>query len=888
MTRAGVTPLMRQYYEIKNKYPGTILLFRVGDFYETFADDAITVSKELGITLTKRNNGGDQTPLAGFPHHALDTYLPKLVRKGHRVAVCDQTQDPEEAKLQRKIVEREVTEIVTPGTALSDRLLDHQHNNYLLAAFNLGEIWGTAYADISTAEFYVHETDLKGHLQLVNSLQPAEILLPHRWKKQLQDPYHAFTITWMDDWIYEGDFTYQRLTDHFQTHSLKGYGVESMKTALVAAGALLHYVNEAQKNTLSHLRKIKPLDWSDTMLLDSSTKRNLELTATLQEGSGDGSLIAMLDLTCTPMGARLLRRRVQQPLRHPESIQQRLDAVDHLHASKEKRAHVRDPLQHIGDLERLMSRIALGRCSARELRRLGEALAYVAPLKASLLDIQDPLLQQIEVRLEPLDELRQALEAAIVDDPPAGIRDGGFIRTGYSEALDFWRNLANNSKTIVAGIHQDLIRATGINSLKLGYNKVFGYYIEVTKTHQEKIPDYFIRKQTLVNAERYITPELKEVEEKILNAEAEMNTLEESLFESLRLYVAGFTEQVQELAQAIAELDVYQCLAEVAHRNHYVKPVINDLDEIHIVGGRHPVVEKSLPLGEPFIPNDIRVDNQEQQILIITGPNMAGKSLILRQTGLIVLLAQMGSFVPATSAAIGVVDKIFTRVGASDNLAAGESTFLVEMNEAANILNNATSKSLLLWDEVGRGTSTFDGLSIAWSLVEFLHNHPSVAAKTLFATHYHELNELANRYPRIRNYNVQVQEYGGKIVFLRKLIPGGADHSYGIQVAAMAGLPEAVLIRAREILNSLESHSLTVTYGDTVMDPPITVPAKDSAKQWARTLPTQDSIPQLTLFQPESDPTVQAVIDKLKASEVDRMTPLEALMLLSELRRSLS
>jgi len=879
---------MRQYYEIKNKYPGTILLFRVGDFYETFAGDAVTVSKELGITLTKRNNGGDQTPLAGFPYHALDTYLPKLVKKGYRVAVCDQTQDPEEAKLQRKIVEREVTEIVTPGTALSDRLLDHHRNNYLLAVYHHGNTWGTAYADISTAEFYIHETDQKEHQQLVNSLQPAEILLPHRWKKQLDEAYQAFTITWMDDWIYEGDFTYQRLTDHFQTHSLKGFGVESMKTGLVAAGALLHYVQEAQKHTLSHLKKIKPLDWSDTMLLDSATKRNLELTATMQDGSGDGSLISMLDVTCTPMGARLLRRRIQQPLRNPEPIQGRLDAVEQLHSLNERRQRVRASLQPIGDLERLMSRIALGRCSARELRRLEEALSHIAPLKETLVGIEDPLLLEIEQRLIPMDELRHTLDSAIVDEPPAGIRDGGFIREGYSEALDQWRNLANNSKAIVAGIHQDLIRTTGINSLKLGYNKVFGYYIEVTKTHNEKIPDFFIRKQTLVNAERYITPELKEVEEKILRAEEEISTLEESLFESLRSHVATYTEQVQELAQAIAELDVYQCLAEIAFRNHYVKPVINDQDLIHIVGGRHPVVEKSLPLGEPFIPNDITVDNQEQQILIITGPNMAGKSLILRQTGLIVLMAQMGSFVPATSAVIGVVDKIFTRVGASDNLAAGESTFLVEMNEAANILNNATSKSLLLWDEVGRGTSTFDGLSIAWSLVEYLHHHPGVAAKTLFATHYHELNELANRYPRIRNYNVQVQEYGGKIVFLRKLIPGGADHSYGIQVAAMAGLPEGVLTRAREILQNLESHTLTVTSSDEGLKQDLLMPQKMPGKTLTHSIPTQPSQPQLPLFQAELDPHLQTIIEKIKASDVDRMTPIDALMLLSELRRLLS
>ena len=892
MSKTATTPLMRQYHDIKHKYPGTILLFRVGDFYETFADDAVTVSKELGITLTKRNNGGDQTPLAGFPYHALDNYLPKLIRRGYRVAVCEQTQDPEEAKAQRKIVEREVTEIVTPGTALSDKLLDHKRNNYLVSSYKQGSVWALAWADISTAEFFIAQTDELEHGQLLASLQPSELLIPKKFKKEAETIFRTQNITFIDDWIYEGDFAYKLLLDHFKTHSLKGFGVEDIEIAHVAAGALLHYVSETQRGMMSNIKRLRPFEPSDTMMLDPATKRNLELTTSMLEGGTDGTLISILDETCTAMGGRLLRRRVHAPRRDLSEIKRRLNAVEVLVKQSGLRNDVRDELHHMGDLERLISRISLGRCNARDMVQLKLSIQQLPKIKLHITGLQDPVYDSINARLRLLIEVQERIATALVDEPPLGIRDGGMIRDGFSSELDELREIARNGKTYVAKIQQELIRSTGISSLKLGYNRVFGYYIEVTKIHQNKVPEYFIRKQTLVNAERYITPELKEIEEKIVSAEEKMNSLEESIFNELRVFISEYTEEIQDIAAAIAELDILQSLAEVAFRYNYVKPEVDEGDTISIVAGRHPVVERNLPAGEPFIPNDIDLNNRDQQLLMITGPNMAGKSIILRQTGLIVLMAQIGSYVPAQSAHIGIVDKIFTRVGASDNLAAGESTFLVEMNEAANILNNATPKSLILLDEVGRGTSTFDGLSIAWSLAEYLHNNPNVAAKTLFATHYHELNELESRYERIKNFNVQVREFDGKVVFLRKLVRGGADHSYGIQVAAMAGLPDVVISRARQILSNLESHTLEVQANGNESSI-ITIEAAKAAQQKKAALhglehtPNQDKVPQLSLFQMNVDPRHEMIFNKLNAADTDRMTPIEALMLLSELRRLL-
>ncbi len=879
------TPLMRQYFEIKDKYPGTILLFRVGDFYETFSYDAELVSRELGITLTKRNNGGDQTPLAGFPYHALDSYLPKLVKKGFKVAICEQTEDPETAKKAgRKIVEREVQEITTPGITLSDKLLDHNRNNYILSVHLTGSAAGVAFSDISTGEFALSQLSEYALQTLVNTLQPSEVIVSKTASKQLPHYLSNLNISTQDNWMYEGDYAYKLLTDHFKTHSLKGFGVEELNHAQVAAGALLHYMQENQKAYLKHIRRLYAYQSGDFMELDAATKRNLELTSSIQEGGTEGTLISILDKNETPMGARLLRKWMMRPLKNLKGIRQRLNAVDQLHEDHEQRAKLREELEQVGDLERLISRICVGRANGRDLVNLKDSLAQIPAVKVLLGNTEDEYLQDISSRLRFLLEAKEHIETSISDEPPAGLRDGGIIREGFSEELDELRDIARNGKQYLAGIKEQLSKESGIPSLKIGYNKVFGYYIEVTNAHKDKVPETFIRKQTLVNAERYITPELKEIEEKILSAEDKSKMLEYELFEEVRLFVSEFAEEIQAVAQAIAELDVLQSFAEVAFKNNYCKPEMLDSDVIDIKAGRHPVVEKSLPLGEPFIPNDIYLDNSEHQILIITGPNMAGKSIVLRQTGLIVLLAQIGSFVPAKSASIGLVDKIFTRVGASDNLAAGESTFLVEMNEAANILNNATPRSLILLDEVGRGTSTFDGLSIAWSLAEFLHNNAAKAAKTLFATHYHELNELESMYERIKNFNVQVKEHDGKVIFLRKLVKGGADHSYGIQVANMAGLPEILINRAKEILHNLESHSLDITNSNGKLNGEAPK-KKKAASNLSSKLEKQEEIEQMSLFGSMSDPRVETLLNKLEACDPNRMTPVESLLLLSELKR---
>ena len=879
------TPLMRQYFEIKEKHPGTVLLFRVGDFYETFSDDAVLISQELGITLTKRNNGGDQTPLAGFPYHALDTYLPKLVKRGFRVAICEQTEDPESAKKAgKKIVDREVTEITTPGITMSEKLLQHKRNNYIASVFWAGGTAGVAFSDISTGEFALSQISKPELESLLQSLQPAEILLQKKYKNNLPADLKDYNITHIEDWVYEGDYGYKLLTDHFKTHSLKGYGVEDLEIAHTAAGSLLHYMQETQKSSLGHLRRLYAYENADYMSLDGSTKRNLELTSSMQEGGTEGTLISILDETSTAMGGRLLRKWIMRPMKQIKPIEGRLEAVEVLVKDHVRREDLREELGQVGDLERLISRISVGRTNARDLKQLQLSLEQVPKVKMQIANSDNFLLGSINERLKMMIDLQERIEKALVDEPPASIRDGGMFADGFDEDLDELREIARDGKTYIAKIKDKLAKEAGIPSLKIGYNKVFGYYIEVTNTHKDKVPEHFIRKQTLVNSERYITPELKEVEEKVLSAEDRSKTLEGELFEELRMYVADFADEIQQIAQALAELDCIQSLAEVAFRNSYVRPEVNEGDVIDVKRGRHPVVEKTLPAGEPFIPNDIHLDNSEFQILMITGPNMAGKSIILRQTGLLVLMAQIGSFVPAEKATIGLVDKIFTRVGASDNLAAGESTFLVEMNEAANILNNATPKSLILLDEVGRGTSTFDGLSIAWSLSEYLHNKPEVAAKTLFATHYHELNELESRYERIKNFNVQVKEHDGKVIFLRKLVRGGADHSYGIQVANMAGLPDVVINRAKEILTNLESHSLDVSHeGNGAIGK--TAKKKEAARKTVQEVEKQQQLPQMTLFGSQMDPNVETLLNKLEASDPERMTPIEALLMLSELKR---
>ena len=886
MSAKKQTPLMRQYNQIKEEHPQTILLFRVGDFYETFGLDAELVSRELGITLTKRNNGGDQTPLAGFPFHALDSYLPKLVNKGFKVAICEQTEDPESAKKAgRKIVEREVTEITTPGLSLSEKVLNHNRNNYIFSIYKEGTTLGCAFADISTGEFGALECEDQEIDAILSMFEPSELVIAASQKKWANERFSFLNISLADSWMYEGEYARDQLLSHFNTHSLKGFGVESMELAQRAAGVLLQYIKDNQKRVMGHIRRMYRYEQSDYMSLDSSTKRNLELSSSMHEGKLEGSLISVLDQTITPMGGRLLRRWLTHPLKKLDSIQLRLKRVEILFEQRTVRTDIRESLKKIGDLERLISRICVGRCSARDIRQLGYSLQVIPELMAHTAELESDTLGQELQSLPDSSEWVDYIEKHIADEPPATIRDGGIIRTGWNPELDELRDIAQNGKKYIAKIKDALTQEVGIPSLKIGYNKVFGYYIEVTNAHKDKVPDHFIRKQTLVNAERYITPELKEIEEKILSAEDKSKALEADLFEQVREHLAQFADGIQRIATVISTLDVYQSLAQIAFTNGYVKPELDQGSTLEIIKGRHPVVERSLPVGEPFIPNDIRLDQQDEQIMIITGPNMAGKSIILRQTGLIVLLAQIGSYVPAERARIGLVDKIFTRVGASDNLAAGESTFLVEMNEAANILNNATEHSLILLDEVGRGTSTFDGLSIAWALAEYLHNHVPVAAKTLFATHYHELNALESMYERIVNYNVQVREHEGKVVFLRKLVRGGADHSYGIQVANMAGLPKELIQRAQVILEELEGQRLEIQ--DSSENIAQTKVRKDAGKHLSNKVQPLAETDQMSLFAVATDPILEELRNKIEAIDPNKLSPMQALLLIDEWKKLL-
>ena len=886
MSAKKQTPLMRQYNQIKEEHPQTILLFRVGDFYETFGSDAELVSRELGITLTKRNNGGDQTPLAGFPFHALDSYLPKLVNKGFKVAICEQTEDPESAKKAgRKIVEREVTEITTPGLSLSEKVLNHNRNNYIFSIYKEGITLGCAFADISTGEFGALECEDQEIDAILSMFEPSELVIAASQKKWANERFSFLNISLADSWMYEGEYARDQLLSHFNTHSLKGFGVESMELAQRAAGVLLQYIKDNQKRVMGHIRRMYRYEQSDYMSLDSSTKRNLELSSSMHEGKLEGSLISVLDQTITPMGGRLLRRWLTHPLKKLDSIQLRLKRVEILFEQRTVRTDIRESLKKIGDLERLISRICVGRCSARDIRQLGYSLQVIPELMAHTTELESDTLGQELQSLPDSSEWVDYIEKHIADEPPATIRDGGIIRTGWNPELDELRDIAQNGKKYIAKIKDALTQEVGIPSLKIGYNKVFGYYIEVTNAHKDKVPDHFIRKQTLVNAERYITPELKEIEEKILSAEDKSKALEADLFEQVREHLAQFADGIQRIATVISTLDVYQSLAQIAFTNGYVKPELDQGSTLEIIKGRHPVVERSLPVGEPFIPNDIRLDQQDEQIMIITGPNMAGKSIILRQTGLIVLLAQIGSYVPAERARIGLVDKIFTRVGASDNLAAGESTFLVEMNEAANILNNATEHSLILLDEVGRGTSTFDGLSIAWALAEYLHNHVPVAAKTLFATHYHELNALESMYKRIVNYNVQVREHEGKVVFLRKLVRGGADHSYGIQVANMAGLPKELIQRAQVILEELEGQRLEIQ--DSSENIAQTKVRKDAGKHLSNKVQPLAETDQMSLFAVATDPILEELRNKIEAIDPNKLSPMQALLLIDEWKKLL-
>lgn len=865
----SATPLMAQYHKIKNQHPDTILLFRVGDFFETFEDDAKTASKVLGITLTKRANGkAGEVPLAGFPHHAIDAYLPKLVKAGYRVAVCEQTENPKFAK---GIVKRDVVEVVTPGVVFSDKLLEHKKSNYLASIFLSDNFAGISYCDISTGEFYTFESPILKISEQIEIIQPAEIITAKKQFAEINDivnqtKYHC-KITRVDDWVFTSDYANDLLKEQFKTQTLKGFGIENLFSGIITAGSILYYLKDTQKSNLSHITKISLYNSSEYMYLDLSTKRNLEILYTMQDGQREGSLISVLDKTKTAMGARLLKKWINAPLRNKDQIDKRLECVEDFYKNKSLRKNLQNEFKEIGDLERLISKVCINRANPRELVYLKNSIKKIPILKQLLDQSKSEIVGLINSKLFDLEEIFEKVELAIVDDPPISITDGGIIRNGFNEELDELRDLSINAKSWIANLQKTERERSNIPSLKVSYNKVFGYYIEISNAHKNKIPENYVRKQTLVNGERYITPELKEYEDKILNAEENIGNLEYQLFNEVRLVVANEAEKIQKNAQLIAMLDCYLSFAECADEFNYVKPEITNSDELSVKNGRHPVVERILPAGDKFTPNDYFLKNSDTQIIILTGPNMAGKSVYLRQIGLIVLLAQIGSFVPAETAKIGIVDRIYTRVGASDNISAGESTFLVEMQEAANILNNATSKSLILLDEIGRGTSTFDGLSIAWAITEYLHENPNMNAKTLFATHYHELNEMSEIFPRIKNFKVEVREYDDKVIFLHKVSSGGADHSYGIQVAQMAGLPDFVTKRAKQILLNLEDKELT----------PYEIKKQKIQKFKQNEL-------QINLFEMKDE----ELRNEIANISVDNMTPIEALNALNELKKKIN
>ncbi|MGM9510825.1 DNA mismatch repair protein MutS [Larkinella sp. GY13] len=876
------TPLNRQYNQIKVKYPGAILLFRVGDFYETFGEDAIKASRILGITLTKRNNGGANEDLAGFPHHSLDTYLPKLVRAGERVAICDQLEDPAMAK---GIVKRGVTELVTPGVSFNDNVLDTRRNNYLAAVhFAKGSgadaQFGVAFLDISTGEFLTSQGNAAYADKLLQSFNPSEILFCKKYRKdfveQFGDKFNTYTL---DDWAFTYDFAYPLLTQHFQTSSLKGFGVEGLTDGIVAAGVILHYLNETEHKDIDHIARLTRLEEDKYVWLDRFTIRNLELVASQQDGGIP--LIQILDQTVTPMGARLLRKWLLLPLKDKPLIEERLNTVELLKNGHGDAAQGADGpslreslelhLKQIGDLERLISKVAVRRISPREMVQLKRSLSHILPIKELLITAlaQQPMTSSIKKYADQLNActfLVDKIEAELRDEAPVVSNQGGMIKSGVNADLDGLHAIAFSGKDYLVQLQNREVQRTGISSLKVAYNKVFGYYLEVSNAHKSRVPAEWIRKQTLVNAERYITPELKEYEDKILNAEDQIFSIEQRMFNDLVLAAGEYVNHIQQNARVISVLDVLASFARIAEKNRYTKPTITNSKVLQIKDGRHPVIEQQLPPGEPYVPNDLYLDDETQQIIIITGPNMAGKSALLRQTALIVLMAQTGSFVPASEAEIGIVDKIFTRVGASDNLSRGESTFMVEMTETASILNNLSERSLVIMDEIGRGTSTYDGVSIAWSIAEYLHNHPTYRAKTLFATHYHELNELATDMPRIKNFNVAVKEMGNKVIFLRKLKEGGSEHSFGIHVAQMAGMPTGIVSRAGEILQQLESQREG---------------SGDTKREALRDLPRASDIT-LKIFE-AGDPKAEAIKEKLRKLDINTLTPIEALLKLNEL-----
>ena len=872
----ALTPMMKQFFDLKAKHPDAVLLFRCGDFYETYCDDAVVASSILGITLTRRNNGGSAgaTEMAGFPYHALDTYLPKLIRAGKRVAICDQLEDP---KLTKKLVKRGITELVTPGVAMNDNVLNYKENNFL-AAIQFGvvsgklqktSLCGVAFLDISTGEFMVGEGTIDYVEKLLINFQPKEVLVERVRKGDFEEFFgNRFFTFELDDWVFTDYSARQKLLRHFGVQSLKGFGIEHLACGVIAAGAILQYLDITQHHRIGHITSISRIEAERYVRLDRFTIRSLELVQPMQEDGA--SLLQVLDKTVTPMGGRLLRRWMVFPLKELHRINDRLNVVEHLSVQPQLCEVMDEQMHRIGDLERIISKVAAGRVSPREVVQLKVALQAIAPIKTVCMHADNEVLRRIGEQLNLCETLRDRIDKEINNDPPQLLNKGGVINSGVSAELDELRQLAYSGKDYLMKIQERETELTGISSLKIGYNNVFGYYLEVRNTFKDKVPDTWIRKQTLAQAERYITEELKEYEEKILGAEDKILLLETSLFNNLVTAMQEYIPQIKINANLVAQMDCLISFAKTAEQHHYVKPQIDESCVIDIRQGRHPVIETQLPPGEPYVPNDILLDAEKQQIMIITGPNMAGKSALLRQTALITLMAQLGCFVPAQSARIGIVDKIFTRVGASDNIAQGESTFMVEMTEAANILNNVTPHSLVLFDELGRGTSTYDGISIAWAIVEYLHEQPKAQARTLFATHYHELNEMEKSFKRIRNFNVSVKEVDNKVIFLRKLMPGGSEHSFGIHVAEIAGMPKSIVKRANAILKQLESENAQV--------------GKTAA---TKGIAEQRNAMQLSFFQLD-DPVLCQIRDEILGLDINNLTPVEALNKLNDIKKIVS
>lgn len=856
---------MKQYIEMKKQHPDAILLFRVGDFYETFSDDALTASEILGITLTRRANGAAQyVELAGFPHHALDTYLPKLVRAGKRVAICEQLEDP---KLTKKLVKRGITELVTPGVSINDNILNHKENNFLAGVhFGKGGVCGVAFLDISTGEFLTAEGAYDYIDKLLGNFSPKEVLVERSKRKQFEEHFGPrYLLFELDDWVFTEDAASERLLRHFETKNLKGFGVQQLPNAIIASGSLLHYLDITQHTHIAHITALSRIEEDRYVRLDKFTVRSLELLDSMNEGGR--SLLNVIDRTVSPMGARMLRRWLVFPLKNVKKINDRLNGVEYFFRRPDLREAIEPHLDLIGDLERIISKVAVGRISPREVAQLRVSLSAIEPIKQICLSAEEPMLQYMGEQLNACALIRDRIEREINPDAPTLVNRGGIIRHGVNSELDELRDLSFSGKDYLLKIQQREIERTGITSLKISFNNVFGYYIEVRNTHKDKVPAEWIRKQTLVNAERYITQELKEYEEKILGAEERISVLETQLFNDLVQAISEYIPAIQLNANLIAQLDCLLSFVKTAQENRYVRPEVNESLEIDIVEGRHPVIEKQLPPGEVYVSNSVRLDNDTQQIMMITGPNMAGKSALLRQTALIVLMAQIGCFVPAENAKIGLVDKIFTRVGASDNISLGESTFMVEMNEAANILNNISERSLVLFDELGRGTSTYDGISIAWAIVEHIHEHGRARAKTLFATHYHELNEMERTYKRIANYNVSVKEVDNKVIFLRKLVRGGSEHSFGIHVAKLAGMPQGIVKRADQILKQMEKENRQ----------------NGIAKPTAEIASSRGGV-QLSFFQLD-DPVLSQVRDEILRVDINNLTPMEALNKLNDIKK---